>query len=315
MRKSFGVFVLGAFSLVGVKGASAAPNGYVSTPFADQVVVFDTADNSIVTTVGVGKFPRGLAVSPDGSKVYVANQGDDTNSIASSISVIDTASNTAGTPIETSSDGSAQTEFVIFSPDGSKAYASNGGTDEVVVMDTATDSIIDNIPTGARPQGLAVNHAGTRLYAANQTDGTVTVIDTSNDQVVTTVVVSPTAGCSQVLVTLDDKKIYVSNAFDNSVSVIDASNNTVSGSPIPMDPAGVPYGLLLTSDGSTVAVFEHIGNAIKIIDVATDQVVDTVPIPGTDPFLAVFHPTSGLAYFAGGHVNTINPVGTVLVAP
>ena len=130
MRKSFGVFVLSAFSLAGVRAASAAPNGYVSTPFADQVVVFDTADNSIVTTVDVGEFPRGLAVSPNGNKVYVANQGDDTNNIASSISVIDTANNTAGTPIVTSANGTTKTAFVVFSPDGSKAYASNGGTDE-----------------------------------------------------------------------------------------------------------------------------------------------------------------------------------------
>lgn len=315
MRKSFGVFVLSAFSLAGVREASAAPNGYVSTPFADQVVVFDTADNSIVTTVDVGEFPRGLAVSPDGTKVYVANQGDETNTIASCISVIDTASNTAGTPIITSANGTTKTAFVAFSPDGSKAYASNGGTDEVVVIDTATDSIIDNINTGVGPQGLAVNHAGTRLYVANATEGSVTVIDTSNDQVVTTIPISPTAGSVQVLVTQDDQKVYVTNRDDSTVTVINASNNTVSGSPIPMDPAGVPYGLLLTPDGSSVAVFEHIGNAIKIIDVATDQVVDTVPVPGTDPFLGVFHPTSGLAFFAGVDVNTINPVGNVLVAP
>jgi YVTN family beta-propeller protein len=42
----------------------------------------------VVATVGVGDFPRGVAISPDGSRAYVGNQG------SNSVSVIDTASNT-----------------------------------------------------------------------------------------------------------------------------------------------------------------------------------------------------------------------------
>ena len=51
--------------------------------------MIDTATNTVVgTPVGVGSFPVGVAVSPDGSRVYVANKG------SANVSVIDTTSNT-----------------------------------------------------------------------------------------------------------------------------------------------------------------------------------------------------------------------------
>ena len=50
--------------------------------------VIDTATNAVVgSPIAVGDAPFGVAVTPDGSRVYVANAGDD-------VSVIDTATNT-----------------------------------------------------------------------------------------------------------------------------------------------------------------------------------------------------------------------------
>jgi YVTN family beta-propeller protein len=53
------------------------------------VSVIDTATNAVVgLPILVGSGASGIAVTPDGSKVYVANRGDNT------VSVIDTATNT-----------------------------------------------------------------------------------------------------------------------------------------------------------------------------------------------------------------------------
>jgi DNA-binding beta-propeller fold protein YncE len=35
--------------------------------------VIDTATNAVTATIPVGEFAQGVAVTPDGSKVYVAN--------------------------------------------------------------------------------------------------------------------------------------------------------------------------------------------------------------------------------------------------
>ncbi len=42
---------------------------------SNTVSVIDTATNNVTATVTVGSGPYGVAVTPDGTKVYVANCG------------------------------------------------------------------------------------------------------------------------------------------------------------------------------------------------------------------------------------------------
>ena len=49
--------------------------------------MIDTATNTVIATIPVGSSPLGVAVTPDGRKVYVANSG------SNNVFVIDTASN------------------------------------------------------------------------------------------------------------------------------------------------------------------------------------------------------------------------------
>ena len=66
------------------------------SPFGTVTVsVIDTATNQVVgSPITVGANPLGVAVTPDGAKVYVANAGSNT------VSVIDTATNqVVGSPI------------------------------------------------------------------------------------------------------------------------------------------------------------------------------------------------------------------------
>ncbi len=62
---------------------------YVPTG-SNDVAVIETAGNTIIKTIAVGSSPTGIAVTPDGADVYVANQG------CNSVSVVNTASNTVG---------------------------------------------------------------------------------------------------------------------------------------------------------------------------------------------------------------------------
>src|ERR1700738_3527219 len=70
--------------------AEAQPFAYVANadPISNNVSVIDTATTTVATTVAVGTAPLGVAVTPDGKHVYVANQG------SSSVSVIETTGNT-----------------------------------------------------------------------------------------------------------------------------------------------------------------------------------------------------------------------------
>jgi YVTN family beta-propeller protein len=68
--------------------AEAAPFAYV-TAGSGTVVVIDTATNTVVTIVPVEANAVGVAVTPNGKRVYVANV-----LYSGSVSVIDTATNT-----------------------------------------------------------------------------------------------------------------------------------------------------------------------------------------------------------------------------
>ncbi len=87
----------------------------MANQYEDTVSVIDTATNNIIATVDVGSSPTGIAVSPDGTKVYVTNYDDNTTS------VIDTATNNV---IATVNVGAGPMGVAV-SPDGKKVYVTN----------------------------------------------------------------------------------------------------------------------------------------------------------------------------------------------
>ena len=82
--------VSAAIILIMVCIAGAAPFAYIPTnDFGGTVSVIDTATNKVTTTVPVGISPYGVAVTPDGTKVYVANYFDPNPTV----SIINTSTN------------------------------------------------------------------------------------------------------------------------------------------------------------------------------------------------------------------------------
>ena len=82
------LLAIAAFVCCGLAGArTLAQNAYITNFLSNNVSVIPTT-NAVTATITVGGEPEGVAVSPDGSKVYVANPASNT------VSVIDTAANT-----------------------------------------------------------------------------------------------------------------------------------------------------------------------------------------------------------------------------
>ena len=77
--------------------------------------MIDTSTSTVVDTVDVGQLPYGVAVTPDGSTIYVANQ------VSGTVSVIDAATNTVNATLNV---GTTPTEITI-TPDGTRAYVTD----------------------------------------------------------------------------------------------------------------------------------------------------------------------------------------------
>jgi YVTN family beta-propeller protein len=126
--------------LVG-SAAGFAQNAYITNEGDNTVSVIDTATNTVIgSPIPVGRFPVGVAVTPDGSKVYVTNYD------ANTVSVIATATNTV---IATIPVGFGSSPLgVAVTPDGSKVYVANRNGGTVSVIATANNTVLATIPVG-----------------------------------------------------------------------------------------------------------------------------------------------------------------------
>ncbi|MFF5212847.1 YncE family protein [Streptosporangium sp. NPDC000396] len=73
------------------------------------------------------------------------------------------------------------------SPDNGRLYVPNEGTDNVSVIDTATNTVVATVNVGDQPRGAALTADGTSLYVPNAGAGNVSVIGTSSLTVFATV--------------------------------------------------------------------------------------------------------------------------------
>ena len=214
---------------VSVANATAAtgPHAYITNSLDNTVSVIDTQTNTVIATVPVEVSPYGVAVNPDGTRIYVTN----INPYGSgTVSVIEASTNTvtATVPIGVTPSG------VAVNPAGTRIYVTNGsifGNNTLSVIDAATNTVIATVPVGFGPGGMAVSPDGSRIYVPcyNTTgsamipanNGVILVIDAATNKVITTVRVGATPVA--VAVNLAGTRIYVANANSDSVSVIDAA--------------------------------------------------------------------------------------------
>jgi YVTN family beta-propeller protein len=149
--------------------------------------------------------PQGIAVSPDGTKVYVVNSNKYPY-YKGTISVIDTATNNV---TETINIGSCP-QGIAVNPNGTRVYVAidNPGVyshtvnvdvtshiGAVNVIDTATNEVIETVNVESTPKGIAVTPDGNKVYVVNYGSNTTSVINTATNKVDATVPVGeyPTA--------------------------------------------------------------------------------------------------------------------------
>jgi YVTN family beta-propeller protein len=200
-------------------GAPGATNGVLT--------VLNIATNSVITTIPLASDPLDIAISPDGSKVYVTSIPV-LHTDTCKVNVINTATNTvtATIPIEV---GYPQYGIAI-SADGSKVYVA-GAEDSISVISTATNTVTANIKVDIDPFGLALSPDGSKLYVVNNASYTVNVINTATNAVIATIPLGINPGSttapSGISITPDGSKVYVTGDDCNIVTVISAATNTV----------------------------------------------------------------------------------------
>ncbi len=162
---------------------------------------------------------------------------------------------------------------------------------------------------------LCAHGAGAEdAYVPNQGSDNLTIFDIRD----TADLVTRTLGDQphEAAASLDARYVFISNRLDDTVSVYDATARTeidVDG-----DPANgltriavgqQPHGLAVTPDNRYVFVTNDLSNDVSVIEIATLQVVSTVPGVGLAPHMVAIRPDGVEAWvgnITGGDVALID---------
>jgi YVTN family beta-propeller protein len=273
--------------------AAGSTRIYVTNYLDDTASVIDGRANALVATVRVGRAPAGIAASPDGRFVYVADSG------SNAITFLESATNRIAGTI-TLPRGSRPVGLAV-SPNGRELYAADAGSNRVSVIGTRTRRIVASVRVGRQPLSIAVSPDGRTLYAANSGSGNVSVIDANSRRVVRAI---PTGRFpSGVAVTRDGRSVYVTNEL-SGVTAINAATGTVEARLATPS----PFGLTISPDGNRAYVTDLGQGNVAVIDTRAHQVSATVSVgpPGTDPFSA--QATAAAVYVVDQGANALSVI-------
>lgn len=131
---------------------------YIADATARTVTVFDVNTNKVTNTIVLANNPGGLAIAPDGSRLYVAS-----GSSNGTIEIVDLALRRVVKSIPVGHTPCAP----VVSPDGKKLFVYNRFDNNISVIDLFRNLEISRIPMLREPIAAAITPDGKFLFVAN----------------------------------------------------------------------------------------------------------------------------------------------------
>lgn len=220
-----------------------------------RVVIIDTRSRQVIANVKTGRYPFGIALSPDEKNLYVANVG------MFEYSYVQT--------LDSNRLKATALKYPAFAF-GSKAMKEGIQTDSVKVRGLGDPNVPESfsvwrISLQGRPVVKAKIKTG--ILVGEKLDGIPAVGGSSPNSLVVT-----------------SKYVFVSNGNNDDISVIDAKQDIVLNN-ISLQPDArlghwkgvIPFGLALSPDQRRLYVAESGINAVGVVDIPTRKVVGHLP--------------------------------------
>ena len=233
------------------RAGARIPLGYVANFSDNTVSAFDPQTGTVAQSIPVGNNPGDVALTPDGSRLLVPNQGSNT------ISVVDTEKARVIATIKTGKVPAS----VRIAPDGATAWVTDFGDNAVQAIDLARLSAGPFIPAGRQPQQLAFAPGGKILYVADQGDNAVTPVDVQTGKPLQPIAVG--ARPVGIAIAKDGTAAYVSNSGDATITPIDLRSRRAMA---PIAVGVQPQGLAIDETGTTIYVADSGADTISVVD-------------------------------------------------
>jgi YVTN family beta-propeller protein len=160
----------------GIAVAGADQTIYVTDLNNNRVIALDPAGR-VLERITVGNQPRSLALSADGSKLFV------TSFVGNSLTVIDVSRNQVSNSITLPVSG---TFAVAPSPDGRKIYLTAHDEGLVVIVDAMSETFLKTLPIGTNPRAISFSPEGDQAFITSAASDEIFVINTATDEIVGT---------------------------------------------------------------------------------------------------------------------------------
>ena len=183
-------------------------------------------------------YPTGLAITPDGTTLVIANNLGDSVTIVHGLSGARRMER-----VDLHHPGKAGENIYPYdvvamgSGKNARAYVTCWNDASVAVISLGGKPAVQNyIGVDRHPTAMTINADGTRLFVANSNADSVSVVDTSADQEVERIDVRlaenalPGASPEGIALSADEKTLYVANAHSNAIAVVALSAKARGGS-------------------------------------------------------------------------------------
>jgi len=222
-----------------------------------RMMVIDTKTNTVISNVKTGRYPFGIALSPDEKTVYVANVGMFEYSYIKSLDKKRLKETAPKFPV---------------SAFGSKEMIEGVKNDSVEAAGLGDPNAPESFSVWAvdvsKEMPEVISKVKTGVLVGQEVEGIPAVGGSSPNSMVAT-----------------DDFVFVSNGNNDNVSVIDAKQGKVVNSiELQLDPrlgslkGVIPFGLAISPDQKKLFVAEAGINAVAVIDVASQKVLGHIAV-------------------------------------
>jgi YVTN family beta-propeller protein len=274
---------------LGLAPPADAGRAYVSNEDDGTVTVLDTQRLAVIATVPIGKRPRGLALSRDGSRLYVAVSGlpkcpppmrdEDCAKLprdpqADGIAVIDTAALRTLPVIR----GVSDPERVALSHDDRTLFVTDEDAARLSVVDALHGKPLAGIAIGREPEGVRVSPDGHWVLTTSEEENSVAIIDARRHTLLRTVTVGKRP--RDLAFTPDSRTAYVSGEGDASVYRVALPGGEPAALFVQLRKEARPMGVALDAQRGRLYVSTGHAGTVAVISIADGKLVGEVAVGG-----------------------------------
>lgn len=152
---------------------------------------------------------------------------------------------------------------------------------QVGIIDPNTYEVVNVIGVGPNLYGIAVSQDGSTVYVAGESSDVLYIISTTTNSVVGTVAVGSQP--HGVAITPSNNQVFVANKGDGTITAYNTGAQTTSTFSV----GGAPWGITMSPNGDTLYVANEKSGTVQAVNVLTQTVTATASVGGNPIDVAV----------------------------